>query len=130
MKGLQMNGIRERLEVALEKTLLPLIDLYTRSRNGLSLYLKNRAGRRMDRIARRYPEIYIDRSKEYIQMKTLELTAIAIMRFLDREGFVHCARCPERKPLRRLGDDFFCPAHHAAELKNQKAPQPQAVGAP
>lgn len=53
------------------------------------------------------PEIF----QEFIQERAGELALRGTLGFLEREGILHCVKCPRRGPLRKVGAVYACPKH-------------------
>jgi hypothetical protein len=53
------------------------------------------------------PEIF----HAFIQEHAGELALRGTLGFLEREGLVHCAKCPSRGQMRRVGNVYACPKH-------------------
>lgn len=47
----------------------------------------------------------------YVQEQAQPLALAGVQAFLDREGMIHCAKCPQRGQLRRHGDEYLCVRH-------------------
>lgn len=56
----------------------------------------------------------------YITEQASEMALGVTMAILDRERIVHCARCPQRFSLRKVGSSYLC-LHHSQEERAKKA---------
>lgn len=53
------------------------------------------------------PEVY----SAFIMDKANDLALKGVMAFLNREGLLHCAKCPTRAPLISLMGSYWCKKH-------------------
>lgn len=50
-----------------------------------------------------------------------------VMGFIEKEGFMHCALCPSRSPLRKVEGSYACPRHVEAVQKRAQEVQRAAA---
>jgi hypothetical protein len=61
-----------------------------------------------------------DRFNVIVSARASGIAMQATMKFLDAEGFRHCAYCASRWSLKRVGGVFVCPGHETRQgSKNQ-----------
>lgn len=53
------------------------------------------------------PEVY----QGFIMERANELALKGVLSFLEREGLLHCVKCPSRGPLMQLMGQYWCKKH-------------------
>jgi hypothetical protein len=72
---------------------------------------QEKARRMLDYVANHAPDLLIERVRDRIENLAADLAQKAVMSYLKSEGFVHCAYCTRRSPLRIVGDKHVCESH-------------------
>lgn len=67
-------------------------------------------------LFKRYPDLYM----EHVKQLSTEISLRLSMKYLDQERVLHCAVCPSRQQLRRIGKLIYCPKCAPAAAKTQE----------
>lgn len=84
-----------------------------------------RAASRIDKDLPRKAIIFIGQRSpkelhDFIMERANDLSVAVVMTTLDREGIAHCALCPQRFGIKKVGRHYAC-LNHSEEVKAKAA---------
>ena len=85
-----------------------LTPIFARLRRLVSDYRRWEASRLLRLTLKFSPDIL----NNFIQERAGEMSLQIVLGYLEREGILHCAVCPDRRgPHRKVGPYYACPKH-------------------